>query len=288
MEGSPELRVAVGPSVCAMEISLDQVRIQGTLLLLTATVQGKNLRMLVDSGATHCIGRSGLLSHPDGVALKGLRDVEGKEKATQSCVFDVPLRVAGRECTWDFDGILGQTWLSQANPVIDWSLRTISWSHSWSLRARHRARRQCKQVTEPNECDKPVPPASLGALRDVEIQYVDLDQFRRNLQAGQYAEVVHLNVVKSSGVTAPDTDIAKLIQEFSDYLREELPDGCPPERDIKHASTVAKNLVRQLALNITKTRREIIEFAQKNLRAARDRQATYYNQAWQAIEICSR
>ncbi|DBA02499.1 TPA: hypothetical protein N0F65_010971, partial [Lagenidium giganteum] len=102
IEGSPELRVAVGPSVCAMEISLDQVRVQGEgLLFVTATVQGKDLRMLVDSGATHCIVRSGLLSHPDGVELKELRarDFEGKVKSTQSCVFDVPLRVAGRECT---------------------------------------------------------------------------------------------------------------------------------------------------------------------------------------------
>ncbi|KAJ0410812.1 hypothetical protein ATCC90586_010135 [Pythium insidiosum] len=190
MEEASEPCVVIGPSVCAMEIELDKVQVEGEgLLFVDVTVQDKKLRTLVDSGATHCIVRRGLLRAPEGASLTELRarDFEGKVTWTRAHHYDVTLLVAGKESVaefveWplqqEFDGILGQTWLRKENPVIDWVQGRIGWPRS---------------------------------------------------------EVFHLDVVNTKGDVKLDTDIESLVQEFSDYLREELPDGLPPERDIEHS-----------------------------------------------------
>ncbi|GLE03145.1 hypothetical protein PINS_up012024 [Pythium insidiosum] len=123
MEEASEPRVVIGPSVCAMEIELDKVQVEGEgLLFVDVMVQKKKLRMLVDSGATHCIVRRGLLRVPEGASLTELRarDFEGKVTTTCAHHYELPLQVADKACVvelveWplqqEVDGILGQTWL---------------------------------------------------------------------------------------------------------------------------------------------------------------------------------
>ncbi|GMF36736.1 unnamed protein product [Phytophthora lilii] len=71
--------------------------------------------------------------------------------------------------------------------------------------------------------------------REPEIEYVDADDFQRNLQSGMYAEVFPLDVVADDGNTKTDVIVENLVKEFADYLREELPEGLPPECDIEHS-----------------------------------------------------
>lgn len=247
MEEASETRVVIGPSVCTMEIELDKVQVEGQgLLFVDALVQDKKLRMLVDSGATHSIVRRGLLRAPEGASLTELRarDFEGKVTTTRACHYEVPLRVADKECVvelieWplqqDFDGILGQTWLRRENPVINWVQGTLSWPRKGNCRRRRQHKKARSRSLDASAMDISKEAVVSPASTDPEVEWSELNEFMQNLKAGMYAEVFHLDVVDKTGTMKPDADIEALVREFSDYLREELPDGLPPERDIEHS-----------------------------------------------------
>lgn len=86
----------------------------------------------------------------------------------------------------DFDGIPGQSWLKAANPVIDWRQRQIQFPAN-----------QCAQVVV-----DPAPESS-------EIEWVDLVEFKRNLDTGAYSVVYHLEVVGTEDSAPPPVTIFK-------------------------------------------------------------------------------
>lgn len=112
----------------------------------------------------------------------------------------------------DFYGILGQSWLKTANPVIDWCQRQIQFRAN-----------QCAQVVVEHA------PASS------EIERIDLVDIKRNLDTGAYSEVYHLDVVRIEDSELLCDEIHALVKEFGDCLREVLPDGLSPERDVEHS-----------------------------------------------------
>ncbi|EGZ18893.1 hypothetical protein PHYSODRAFT_332626 [Phytophthora sojae] len=138
MEDFPEERSVIDTSVCAMELRLDKVQVEGNdLLFVEGLVQGRRLKMLVDSGATHTIVRRDLLVAPAGTREERIqaRDFEGRLSVTTSKKFTVDMTVEDRLCPvemveWplrqDFDGILGKSWLRRENPDIDWAAGTVS------------------------------------------------------------------------------------------------------------------------------------------------------------------
>lgn len=171
---------------------------------------------------------------PTGARLEKIqaRDFEGKQSTTSSRKFTVNMTVENRACPvklveWplrqDFDGILGQSWLSRENPDIDWSARTVSW--------RRRTRRNLPREWTPPHSNEPT------------IEYDVAEEFQRNLKSGLYAEVYHLDVVADNGKVKPDADVSSLIREFADSLRAELPEGLPPERDIEHSVQLKQGAV---------------------------------------------
>ncbi|GMF60928.1 unnamed protein product [Phytophthora fragariaefolia] len=58
-----------------------------------------------------------------------------------------------------------------------------------------------------------------------------------------YTEVFHLDEVAEDGKMKPYDDVANLVREFADYLREELPEGLPHERDIEHCVQLKQGAV---------------------------------------------
>lgn len=197
-------------------------------------MQGQRLKMLIDSGATHSIVRRDLLAAPAGTQYENIqaRDFEGRLSTTTLRKISVDTEVEKRFCPvelveWplrqDFDGILGQTELRRENPDIDWSADILSW-------------RSAPRRSLPREW-KPPP------LPELEIGYVDAEEFLRNLTAGMYAEVFHLDVLTEALAKKQDVEVQRLVKAFADYLLEELAEGLPPERDIEHAAKLRQGAV---------------------------------------------
>ncbi|ETN06754.1 hypothetical protein PPTG_12788 [Phytophthora nicotianae INRA-310] len=206
MEEFPQERSVIDTSVNAMELRLDQLQVQGGLLVVEALARGQRLKMLVDSGATHSIVRRDLLATPAGTREQKIRarDFEGRLSMTTSRKFTVDMTVEDRMCSvelveWplrqEFDGILGQTWLRRENSDIDWSTEILSWKRP--------VRRNLPRERTPSIFVEP------------EIEYVDADEFQ-----GLYTEVFHLDVVTDAGTVKPDAEVTKLVGEFAYYLRK--------------------------------------------------------------------
>ncbi|GMF15633.1 unnamed protein product [Phytophthora fragariaefolia] len=112
---------------------------------------------------------------------------------------------------YDYDGILGRPWIEQCNPVIDWASQPLAFPGS--------------------NADQPaVPPF----LRNEELSEVTFEDFRRRLEAGEYAEVYTVETARHEGRHPVAAEVRVLLHEFQDVLPEELPDRLPPERDVEH------------------------------------------------------
>ncbi|KAF4142024.1 hypothetical protein GN958_ATG08779 [Phytophthora infestans] len=118
---------------------------------------------------------------------------------------------------------LAFSWFSREIPDIDWSAQTVLW--------RRPTRRNLP-------CDWTPPPSN-----EPTIEYVDAEEFQRNLKSVMYAEVYHLDVVADNGKVKPDADGSSLIRELADSLREERPERLPPERDIEHSVQLKQGAV---------------------------------------------
>ena len=107
--------------------------IEDCLLLVVPTkIYGKEVKTLIDSGATRCFVTPSCVTK---VGLKGLpRDVflelgNGQKYLSRGYVLDVPIVTAGltvkmgltvTNLLHEVDLVLGMNWLQLVNPVIDW------------------------------------------------------------------------------------------------------------------------------------------------------------------------
>ena len=105
----------------------------GLLMVVTASICGKKVRALIDSGVTHyfvtptCVIACGLKGTPCDIFLElG----NGKKYLFRGYVSDVPVVTAGLTVKigltvtillHDVDLVLGMNWLQSVNPVVDWS-----------------------------------------------------------------------------------------------------------------------------------------------------------------------
>ena len=105
----------------------------GLLLVVSASIYGKSVRALIDSGATRCFVTPTCVT---AVGLKGTpRDVflelgNGEKYLSRGYVPDVPVVTAGltvkigltvTNLLHEVDLVLGINWLQLINPVVDWS-----------------------------------------------------------------------------------------------------------------------------------------------------------------------
>ena len=105
----------------------------GLLMVVAASIYGRKVRALIDSGATHCfvtpacVTACGLKGTPRDIFLElGNR----KKYLSRGYVSDVPVVTAGlivkiglivTALLHDVDLVLGMNWLQSVNPMVDWS-----------------------------------------------------------------------------------------------------------------------------------------------------------------------
>ncbi|GMF30525.1 unnamed protein product [Phytophthora fragariaefolia] len=85
--------------------------------------------------------------------------------------------------------------------------------------------------------------AAPAGTQEESIQARDFEEGCRRLPRGS-SRSFHLDAVAEDGKMKPDGDVANLVREFADYLREELPEGLPPERDIEHSVQLKQDIER--------------------------------------------
>ncbi|GMF15635.1 unnamed protein product [Phytophthora fragariaefolia] len=157
-----------------------------TPFIKTVYIADKPLRMLIDSGASHCILKDGVMDTTQmpiiQVSARGF-DGGAQQRLVPTC--DLTVDCDSVICrvpfifwpmTYDYDGILGRPWLEQCNPVIDWASQSLAFPGS--------------------NADQPaVPPF----LRNEELSEVTFEDFRRRLEAGEYAEVYTVETARHEG-----------------------------------------------------------------------------------------
>ncbi|OWZ04131.1 hypothetical protein PHMEG_00024019, partial [Phytophthora megakarya] len=156
------------------------------LLFCNALVNGKQLRLLVDSGASHYIVKSGVFDQLAGSRTVNIsaRSFDGKAESRMVRTFDVSVVVpqCKEVCVpfleWPlrqgYDGMLGQPWLKVANPSIDWSRGLI--------------------LDSPVSTPEDAPGADIP--EDVSCDALDVDDFLAGLHAGDYLEIYRVEMDK--------------------------------------------------------------------------------------------
>jgi predicted aspartyl protease len=112
-------------------------------LLTTVSVQGQEIKALVDSGAAHTIISPRVVEkhgipyrvkkRPIPVVLADERPMEYGNGMMRLETESTKLRIAGIECHMDIgimelgdlDMLIGYDWLDAHNPAIDWRMKTI-------------------------------------------------------------------------------------------------------------------------------------------------------------------
>ena len=192
----------------------------------------KRLRVLVDSGASHCFFDDALAttlglnrrsrSSPTAEAVGG-RKVE--------CGADVaPLRLHLGACTstvhflttvlGKWDALLGRDWLQKHNPDIDWVQRTV------------KVYQKGRTVILPLWKDY---------CPEVGVKVLEVGRLRRELQKVEEIFVAKMDFVGEENakeeekvkVDAPG-ELSSLLEEFRDVFPEKLPPGLPPSRNLEH------------------------------------------------------
>ena len=116
----------------------DRTMDDGILLIVSVQICGREFRALIDSGATRnfvspdCVLQANLECKDQDTFLE-LGDASNV--LSRGCVTDVPIITAGFSCKIDLivtnllhdvDIVLGMTWLTLVNPIIDWRNASLS------------------------------------------------------------------------------------------------------------------------------------------------------------------
>ncbi|POM60494.1 hypothetical protein PHPALM_30651 [Phytophthora palmivora] len=109
----------------------------------TVYIADKPFRMLIDSGASHCILKDGSLNTSQmpviQVSARGF-DGGAQQRLVPTCELTINCDSVVScvpfifwPMTYEYDGILGRPWLGQCNPVIDWTNHTIAFPSTGSV-----------------------------------------------------------------------------------------------------------------------------------------------------------
>ena len=235
---------AFAPAPTALPpLELHGVRTQpANLFLLRGWINGKEVRILVDSGASaDFIDEKFALDH--GWTLtpcdRSIRLANGSiAPAAGQLTTEWSLAAAkGDPLTFtssftatplgQYDMILGMTWLHQHDPLIGWRNRSIT------VRTPGRPYRNVKPI----ECIGETEPRAASAY----LASISVQGLRRAHRREQIVELYTV-IVRPSDAAAPmttavdddDPDVKALKAEFVDVFPPQLPDGLPPARGVEH------------------------------------------------------
>jgi hypothetical protein len=151
----------------------------------------------------------------------------------------------------DFDIVLGIDWFKQVQPVPDWS--TLDWlvpSEFGTVRIEH--------IGHQADDARPKLTTLADDFKDVELQFnhiswPEADKILRNGGHGVlhiakssdqnlHPDIPRINALEDgvdglneSFIASQDLALQGLLRESRDVFREELPEGLPPKRSIKHS-----------------------------------------------------
>ena len=198
------------------------------LLIILAKVNGQQLRVCIDSGATGnfvSLRLARLAKLPEVALVGGAVKVTLADGSETECLsrFVVPLNMGtysqvvhahGILLSGSFDLVLGMPWLKALNPDIDWEKGVVELTHKGR-----------KHVLRP--------PLTDGGHKDCDGLTLNATQLKRAVKKGAslYAVVLRAQDEAVEGGQSPQ--IKSLLEEFSDVFQE-LPDGLPPKRAVEH------------------------------------------------------
>ncbi|KAH9103704.1 hypothetical protein AeMF1_020028 [Aphanomyces euteiches] len=176
-----------------------------SLMIKSGVMNGKVVKILIDSGATNSLCRTGLGKHvvrSKSVRISGydgtLSPTTMTREVKETICFDFFTFKDTVMLEWDlkdkqFDVILGQPWFRQHNPVIDW--------------------------------------------RDQEVVALNGDPPPSQSKDSEIGWIMKICEVEPQ-ITPRPPEIELLLDEFKDVFPAQLPDGLPPERSVQFELTL--------------------------------------------------
>jgi dUTP pyrophosphatase len=215
--------------------NIDAITIHPGKLVFEGSLKGKKTQLLIDSGA-------------DGVfcgknTAKGLKLTElkkpititladGQEHAITKVAKDIPYTIQGFKDKLDLyvmptdhdQVILGNHWLDRLNPKIDWRKKEVSIT------------RDGKTHTLQVNTD-----SKNRGCKEIQVNYLSADDDFKLDEEDQLL-LVHmtddideeLGIIPISQPDTDDPDLQKLLHEYQDVFRTELPSEKPTKRDVEH------------------------------------------------------
>jgi len=193
-------------------LSVTHPAVGTSLLFLGGVVKGRELRMLLDCGASECfIDRTLANELHLTIRLSSIKTITLADKSSKPCLGVVPLdftvqgvATRGNFLVADigFQAILGLSWLRYQNPKVDWSRNAVSLS--------------------PVASQIPATPAATPVM----LSSIDFE-----LQTQEDDHCFLVSITPDVPPTRTHSTISKLVEEFRSVLfLEDLPPGLPRQR----------------------------------------------------------
>ncbi|KAF1317743.1 Retroelement pol polyprotein, partial [Globisporangium splendens] len=189
------------------ELNAVEITRKSNLFVVDGRVDGNDVRILIDSGASTNLIQRGLVKKVLNTAVIEAQGFDGRRTKKQVNEVEASCQVQDKKfeamqfTEWDLpnshDVIFGQPWFVEHNPIIDWRMQTIQLPKDTSV-----CERSGSEI-----CSK--------------------------LKNAEYEElfVVKVSAVDNTSPAVPP-ELKPVIDRFADCFPEKLPDGLPPERAV--------------------------------------------------------
>lgn len=236
----------------------------GGVLRLAGTTSGTSAVFLLDTGASADFLSASLARRLGATIKPSNRAIRLADGTTTNATGIATVRcslatVTGRSVRFTtafyvtelqgYDAILGMSWFSHHNPVIDWQRRTISLSVGHPKAIRHL--QPLPSGLQPAVTAAAAEAAASNPPPSDDLNCVSHSQLKRMMRSKDVEMMAFLvrplappSVSLAAAATeppppapstAPSAKMKALLAEFADVLPKELPAGLPPSRGVEHA-----------------------------------------------------
>jgi len=225
------------------EINLFDDVENGVLLRITGTINGHQVKILIDCGASRdfiaesCVQRLGLkMAKRDRAGT--VRMVNGTESTCSHIIGRVKLIIHDYEdvhCLFvtklkSTDVILGKLWLERFNPEICWRSNMVDFEHNGKIirlkcwpRSEPSVKKETKKIFQEGQIISAKQLQS--AIKDSEI-YLVIPETDSNYNGDE--------IGATDGTDQENEKVEALLNRYMEVFPEELPPGLPPKRSVDH------------------------------------------------------